>query len=241
MRGQLHRCWILVYRAPLAEVAAELPPELEPVRFGGFGFWNVVVCEVEKMRPKGFPKPLGLNCRQVAYRIHTRRQNPDGTSFEGLYFLRSDCDSRLISSAGNALTEFKFHLSDIGIHENPVATMLSVDAPGASGHATIYYGRPVHLADGSPFESLQEAAEFLKYRPYGLSVNPARGVEVFSVRRDESKWKAAVVTANSDHWDFLDGKHAKLEIAYEVSPIDYEWLPARASSSQGPETKSDSL
>ena len=226
MRGHLRRCWLFHYRAPLEQVCAVLPPELEPVRFGGFGFWNVLVCEVQKIRPKGIPTQLGITFRQVSYRVHARRHCPNSNSIEGLYFVRSDCDSRMISSAGNVLTQFKFHFGKIAINESPVATRLEVDAPNACGQATIHYGRPVRMSCGSPFNSLPEAAEFLRYRPTSLCVN-GRGVERLSVQRDESKWKASLVAVHGTDWDFLKDKETALELAYEIAPIDYEWRPAQ--------------
>ncbi len=106
MEGHLKRCWLFAYRAPLKEVQQYLPPELKPISFAGFGFWNVVVCEVEHMRPRHFPEALGITYRHAAYRIYVRHQNEAGASVDGLYFLRSDCDNSLLASAGNALTQF---------------------------------------------------------------------------------------------------------------------------------------
>lgn len=225
MVGRLRRCWLLAYRAPLDLVSRHLPAPLKPLSFGGYGFWNVVVCEIENMRPRGLPKFMGITYRHAAYRIYVRHLNANGASVEGLYFLRSDCDSPLLAAGGNVLTDFKFHRGDITIAENPLATLLEVEAKGANGHATINYGHHAKLADGSPFQSVQEAGDFLEYTPHGISVTP-RGVEVQPIRRNEADWKPRVVTAHSDHWDYLANEETRLEIAYEVAPIDYEWLPA---------------
>ncbi len=225
MVGRLSRCWLLAYRAPLDLVSRHLPAPLKPLSFGGYGFWNVVVCEVENMRPRKFPKVLGITYRHVAYRIYVRHLNQAGASVEGLYFLRSDCDSPLVAAGGNALTEFKFHTGEITIAENPLATLLEVQATGANGRATINYGHHAKLADDSPFQSVQEAGDFLEYSPHGISVSP-RGVEVLPIQRDEAAWKPRVVAAHSDHWDYLTNEETHLEVAYEVAPIDYEWLPA---------------
>ncbi len=229
MEGRLKRCWLFAYRAPLEEVAKHLPPELKPISFGGFGFWNVVVCEVEHMRPLHFPESLGITYRHAAYRIYVRHHNASGASVDGLYFLRSDCDNPLLAAAGNALTQFKFHLGKIDIRENPVATMMEVDAQGAHGEATISYTRKPTLAEGSPFRSVQEAAEFLEYQPHGISVS-ARGVEVLPVLRNQARWRTSVVTVSGDHWEYLDQVnqgHLPLEVAYELAPIDYVWGAAR--------------
>ncbi|MEM1295597.1 MAG: DUF2071 domain-containing protein [Verrucomicrobiota bacterium] len=227
MVGRLSRCWLLAYRAPLDLVRRHLPAPLKPLSFGGYGFWNVVVCEIENMRPRGLPSIMGITYRHAAYRIYVRHLNDAGTSVEGLYFLRSDCDSPLLTAGGNVLTDFKFHSGDITIAENPLATLLEVKSKGANGQATIHYGHHAKLAEGSPFQSVQEAGDFLEYTPHGISVSPHGGVEVLPIRRNEADWKPRVVAAQSDHWDYLANDETHLEIAYEVAPIDYEWLPAQ--------------
>ncbi len=235
LTGELTRYWSLIYRSPLDLVARQLPPQLKPVSFGGFGFWNVAIFEIAGLRPRGLPKNLGITARFAAYRLHVRHQNKAGASVEGLHFQRCDCcdgDSPILTGASNLLSGFGVHHhrgGDIEIAENPLATRLEVKAAGANGHATIHYGHHAKLAHGSPFHSVQEAGDFLRFAPNALSVNRRGRVQVVTVRRDESAWKPRVVAASSDRWEVLTNAkaQAKLEIAFEVAPIALEWLPAR--------------
>src|SRR5437763_16699429 len=107
--GTLDRCWLFVYQTPIEEARALLPRELEPVTHGGCAFWNVVVCHLRQMRPKPLPAFLGVSYWHVAYRFHVRFRPRSGPPVEGLYFVRSDCDSPLMTWAGNLLTDFNFH------------------------------------------------------------------------------------------------------------------------------------
>ncbi len=110
-----------------------------------------------------------------------------------------------------------------------MGTLLVILAPGANGEATISYTRKPQLSEASPFQSIREAAEFLEYQPHGISVSE-RGVEVLPVVRNQAHWRASVVTTTGDRWEYLDGlsdTEARLEVAYELAPIDYIWESAR--------------
>lgn len=228
VQGRLRRGWIFAYRAPLDRVAAHLPPQLKPLSFGGFGFWNVIVCEVEGIRPSGTPRAFGLTYRHAAYRIYARHDSDQSGSVAGLYYLRSDCDHPIVASAGQLVTDFDFHRGRIELRESPLATVVQVDAPGARGAATVYYGRKLRIPEGSPFQSVQEAAQFLSHRPCGIAVDDGE-VRVLPARRDEAQWKATVVYAGADRWEMLAPDEAVLEVAFEVAPVEYEWLPAQAA------------
>jgi len=230
VQGRLKRAWMFVYRAPLERLARHLPAPLKPLSFAGFGFWNVMIGETEQVRPLGAPRSLGLTCRHAAYRIYARHDQPGGASVAGLYFLRNDCDHPLVASAGNLFTGFPFHHGRIELRESPLASAIRIDAPGGKGEAVIYYGRKVRRAEGSPFQSVQEAAQFLDYLPGGLVVNEGGEVEVAPARRDETQWRATAVYAGGDRWELLASEGAELELAFEIAPVEYEWLPAHAAA-----------
>jgi hypothetical protein len=105
MKGRIDRCWLFTFQAPEAEARALLPRPLVPVTREGFAFWNVVVCRVEAMRPRGVPGFLGMSYWHVAYRLYARFG-----AEEGLYFVRSDCDSGFMATMGNVMTDFNFHM-----------------------------------------------------------------------------------------------------------------------------------
>lgn len=57
--GKLPKTWLFAYRTPVAVARGLLPPQLEPVVFGGWAYWNVVVSRIEAMRLRGFPALSG--------------------------------------------------------------------------------------------------------------------------------------------------------------------------------------
>lgn len=221
--GRLERCWLFAYRAPAEAMRRILPTPLEPLTRGGCAFWNVVVCQVRGMRPKGFPALVGVSYWHVAYRLYVRLPLPSGEAVEGLYFVRSDCDHALMSLAGNLLTDFRFHTAPISVRATPDAVEIQVASRDAPAHARLVSSAAPMLAPGSPFGSPQEAAAFLAYEPYGLSLSATGDANVIHVTRDEHAWRSHQMCVESAEWAFFAGQDVQLEACYAVEPIAYQW------------------
>ncbi|HZH98117.1 MAG TPA: DUF2071 domain-containing protein [Fimbriimonadaceae bacterium] len=214
MRGRIERCWLFCFRVEPDRVRGLVPEPLELVTRGGWAFYNVVVSELSHMRPWFLPRFLGMSYTHVAYRLMVRWQ-----AVEGLYFLRSDVDSSLVAKAGNLLTDFRMHVARVRIGSTP--TSIRVEAPGAALEATIFPQGP-QLAAGSPFQSIREAEQFLKYKPAAL-VRSANGVDVLRIGRNEQDWKSRLARVENGRFEFLGEPCPPLELCFEVDTIDYQW------------------
>lgn len=223
MVGTIERCWLFTYQTPAEEARALVPRELELVTRDGCAFWNIVVCQLRAMRPKGLPAFLGVSYWHVAYRFYVRFHPESGPPFEGLYFIRSDCDSRLMAWMGNLLTDYHFHPAVIAVSEQAPLLHITIQSPDCPALATLDRLRPPQLPAHSLFSSLEEAAAYLKYKPIGISLNTAGRANVVAIRRDEAAWKSRLVHVISADWRFFEGKSVRPEICYEVAPIDYQW------------------
>jgi len=229
MVGTIDRCWLFTYQTPEADAQRLLPYPLLPVTYRGSAFWNVVVCHVDGMRPKGAPKALGMCYWHVAYRLYvryptgTRVRTPDspvvdGPEIQGLYFVRSECDSKLMAMAGNIMTDFNFHTAEITVDNGRI----DVDGADCQGHTVVSESAPSALPPYSAFDHLDQAARFLKYKPFGISVDTHGTGNIVRIVRDERAWHARLVEAQAD-WSFFADKDVRPEICYEVDPIDYQW------------------
>lgn len=222
MRGTIDQCWLLALRADYDQLAAELTKPLEPVSFGGYGYLNVVVSHLSQMRPQGFPGFLGFSYWHVAYRIYARFRD-----IEGLAFLRSDADSPLMVWAGNLLSSFAFHQAKVVVD----GAMLEVSSEEAPLRIALDRAAPVTLPNGSPFIRPEAAAEALKYKPVGLSVEGDR-VDVLRITRDEAEWRSRLIQVSEASIPYLDRFAPTLEICYEVEPIEYRWNRAERFRAQ---------
>jgi hypothetical protein len=223
MLGTISRCWLFAYRTRADDIKYLLPPELEPVQHHDYAFWNVVVCQVQNMRPKLVPLPVGVTYWHVAYRLYVRLHMRPNETVEGLFFLRSDCDNALMSFAGNILTDFNFHSARVCVSEESQSTEIKITAPGGDAYARINSTNTPKLSVSSAFNSLEEASQFLKYKPNGISISSRNQASVVRIVRDEEAWRSRLVDVAEARWSFFDDKKVDLEICYEVEPISYQW------------------
>lgn len=224
MWGKMKQCWLFTYHTPVEAVKDLLPAPLELVTYRNHAFWNVVVCQVQ-MRPYPLPLPpvASFNYWHVAYRLYAKVELKNGQKIEGLYLLRSECDSRFIAFGGNLITNFNFHYAQVGVQRTPQRTELNIKSPDAAGQAYLSEKKMEQLPVNSVFDTLGDAAVFLKYKPFGLHVDRKGQTRVAVIKRDENAWRSKLVQTESVRWDFLAGRPVTPEICYEVEPHDCHW------------------
>jgi hypothetical protein len=227
MRGTITRCWLFTYQTPATEAQTFLPSHLELVMHEGCAFWNIVVCRIESMRPKPVAGWLGVHYWHVAYRLYVRFHPRSGPPVEGLHFLRSDCDSRLIAVAGNLMTDFNFHTAPVVVYEDRDAIAIDVKSPDMPAQAILRPQVPAQLPSHSAFSSLDEATAFLKYKPRGISVESSGTANIVQIVRQEEAWLSKLVSVENAQWSFFRGKNVRPEICYQVNPIRYQWNRGR--------------
>ena len=223
VRGSIRRCWLFSWRTPEAQARSLVPAPMQLVTRDGFAFWNVVVCEMAAMRPAPLPAWIGLGYWHVAYRLHVRVREEGGRDLEGLYFVRSDCDHRLVAGLGNVLTDFRFRTARITVARSATSVEGQISASDAPARFRIDRTVAPILAAGSPFTDLAEAAAFLKYKPRAFSPLTPGAVNAVQVVRDERAWHSRVVSVTEQDWNFFTDREATPELCTEVEPIDYQW------------------
>lgn len=229
MVGRLSECLLITYRTPSESVEHLVPAPLQMVTRDRWAFWNIVACRIEKMRPIGAPHLFGMSYYHVAYRLYVRAACAGGEVIEGLYFVRSDADNFLVSELGNLASDFRFHTAAIKHFEDAGRLIFEVRNSGTDARLCVNVEEEPGIARDSCFASMKEAAQFLKYRPLGLSCEDGwlRVAEVF---RDESKWKETPVSIEEARWSLFDRlaqNETALELATRVAPIDYRWRLGR--------------
>jgi hypothetical protein len=236
MLGRITDCFLLAYRTPLSTVRDLVPPPLELITHRGYAFWNIVLCRVENMRPSLAPKLCGMSYHHVAYRLYVRARTASGQLLDGLYFVRSDADSRFVSLGGNVMTDFQFHPALIDVTRHGPEQRWCVQSRDGVGDASILIANATPTRPASIFDSEKSAADFLKYRPRGLSVAFPR-LRIAEVFRDESRWLEEEVDIREAHWRFFNSigqNNLALERATRVAPIDYRWRLGRTERLEAP-------
>jgi hypothetical protein len=217
---------VLAYALPARTLEPLLPPTLEPDRHRDVGFVAAAFVQTERMRPSFFPPALGLSFLLGGYRIFVRVAGRP--SLRGLYILRSDSDSRVLTFFGNLLTSYRYRTVDGWCRcENGI---LEVELrPGVRISADLT-GRPAPLPPGSPFATLAEARRFAGPLPYTFHHEPETGL-LLGVRGVRSAWNPEPVAVDVGELAFFTaerfGVEPALANAFYVGDIDYRWERGR--------------
>ena len=230
MQGRLDPCFLLSYAVPERSVVSLLPQGLHPLTYRGFAFLNIVISRILRMRPAGIPSSLGLTYWHIAYRLHASADLSSNQTIAGLYFLRSDIDQYLPVIPGNALTDFRFHKASIrSVMDQDSIRLKVARTPDAIADAGLAIEMTPSGEDeiASPFRTVGEREQILKYAPFGLSVDRSgRWLKVAEVQREEGNWEERRVRVQAANWEYLKRTipgEARLVRATQVMPIDYRW------------------
>jgi Uncharacterized conserved protein (COG2071) len=234
MQGRLDPCFLLSYATPEEAVDGLLPKGINPLTYQGFAFLNIVISRILRMRPMRIPATFGLSYWHIAYRLYASVDLAPDKTITGLYFLRSDIDRSLMIIPGNALTDFRFHKASIRTSANDVLIRLKItQTPDeiADAEVVIETSATGEDAISSPFHTVREREQILKYAPFGLSIDRSgHWLKIAEVQRDEGKWEERQVRVQMADWQYLKrtipGK-ARLVRATQVMPIDYRWRIGR--------------
>lgn len=234
MNGMLSECILLAYRTSIESARRFLPEGLELITYQGHAFWNIVICEGKQMRLPGMPAWMGMQCRHIAFRLYVKACTQENEWIEGLYFVHSDTDQPFLWAFGNQTSDFNFHPAMIKIEDKPDRVTALLEGRLGSRSAGTLIATPEEqfsLEPDSCFESEQAAAQFLKYSPYGLSVDShGKMLKLAEVFREEAAWKETSLQVSISEWSFFQQHQIQditLERATRVTPISYIWRLGR--------------
>ena len=225
MTTVFRHCLLANYAITPQALAAVLPAPLVPDLASGRAWLSVVIADMRRMRPAGVPAALGVSYRQVVYRAVVRC----GSS-RGVYFLRSDADSRVMNTGGNLLSFFRFHHATVAWTrdlDQQRVTVASSDGT-ADIDLTLGTGALRALPAGCAFPALAQAREhlvdlFTAYHPQ----DGRRRIDVVRIKRED--WQIAVLPVLSARCAFLEGagpipaRHTRLDSVFATQDLPYYW------------------
>jgi hypothetical protein len=133
-------------------------------------FIAIAMVQSQKMRPRGWPKAAGQDYMLIGYRVFVRYKTRAGQHLRGLKILRSDVNSHLVATAGNAMTHYNFHYSKIKWQrDNAAITLTSKPSDKLTTLDVKAHLNSIgddYLPDTSPFANLREALKFAGPMPF---------------------------------------------------------------------------
>lgn len=237
MKGRLDPCLLLSYSVPAEQlrrqVRRQVPAGLELVERNGLAFWNVVVCQVNGLRPWFLPRPAGVTCAMLGVRLHVRARLEDGSDLDGLHFVETHIN-RFVNVA-DRFGDFRFFQSK-GIlvrgtrslgPDRPLAPLVAWDDPEWELLVEAYPLSSPAAASQARYAP-SDAESLFRYRPVSMAVAAPGVLRLTEVVRDESRWRETPAAVEPETpLQKLVGPDARLERAVLVDPIDYVWRLGR--------------
>ncbi|MBI3943230.1 MAG: DUF2071 domain-containing protein [Chloroflexi bacterium] len=245
MQTIFQECYLVNFAIDPEVLQRALPPAIEPDLHQGRAYLSIVIAVMHKIRPAFLPERLGITYHQVVYRAVVRYQGK-----RGVYFLRSDADNFFMSLAGDWLTFFRFHYSQITYRkerdrkEHQCATFRLQPGDKAPAGIDALYDlgqKSKEMPPASHFSSLAEAQDFLVELFTAYGYDPLSGkVDFVNIKRGE--WHIDVVPDVRAEYTFMQDSplfppgSAQLDSVFYATHMPYYWyrLNTHRERSEGP-------
>ncbi|MEM8900129.1 MAG: DUF2071 domain-containing protein, partial [Bacteroidota bacterium] len=185
-----------------------------------WAFIAVALVQTEDLRPRGFPRWMGIDFFLIGYRIFVRFTTQEGKRLRGLYILKSETNKRRMEVLGNIFTHYQYTTTDIQQSENTIQSTRS-----GFNIRTDETDSVVSLPEGSPFKDWKEARRFAGPLPHTFSWLKEPN-QVLIIRGIRQSWKPQPVNISEYQISFLEQlnlPNIRLASAFEIRNIPYHW------------------
>ena len=118
--GVIDRRILINYQIDRDVLVRFLPKPFKPKLIKGKGIAGICLIRLKDIRPKGFPKSLGISSENGAHRIAVEWEE-NGVKKEGVYIPRRDTSSRINAWAGGRIFPGIHHLANFEVQESKMA------------------------------------------------------------------------------------------------------------------------
>jgi len=227
--GIIRRRILLNYRIAPDVVESILPEAFSPKLVRGHSIAGICLIRLEHIRPKGFPRFIGISSENSAHRIAVEWNHEDGTRREGVFVPRRDTDSKLNSFAGGRLFPGVHHLSQFNVDDH--GKHISVRVDSGRPEAPLVELKVYHsdeFPSGSVFSSLSESSDFFEAGCVGYSSRP-NSCRLDGLLLKVPDWKVSVVdteyikSAYFDDTSIFPRGSIEFDHALLMRDIPHEW------------------
>jgi len=116
VHGVIRRRLLVNFRVEPAVVQRHLPPPFRPKLHEGQAVAGICLIRLEQIRPKRFPRLMGLSSENAAHRVAVVWDDAAG-SHEGVYIPRRDTGSLLTHLSGGRIFPGEHHRAAFRVQE----------------------------------------------------------------------------------------------------------------------------
>ena len=168
MHGVIRRRLLVNFRVDPAVAQAQLPSPFQPKLHAGYAVGGICLIRLEGIRPKRFPKLLGLSSENAAHRFAVTWSDSAG-EHEGVYIPRRDSASLLNHWAGGRLFPGEHHLARFTVTDSDDQVSIDMSSNDRAVSVRVTAATVAEFTVGSIFQSLEEASGFFEPGSLGYS------------------------------------------------------------------------
>lgn len=224
IKGIMDRRILINYQVDKEVLENYLPKPFTPKLVNGKGIAGICLMRLKEIRPKGFPKQIGISSENGAHRIAVE-WNENGKLKEGVYIPRRDTSSRFNSLIGGTIFPGIHHLAKFTVNEsngNYNVAFISNDET----YLSIEASETNNWNKESVFENLNCVSDFFKNGAIGYSPdkNGFDGLELKAYN-----WKVSLLEVKKvqssffENTDIFPKGSVKFDNALLMTDIKHEW------------------
>ena len=166
--GVIERRVLVNYRVEPAALRAILPECFRPQVVNGYGIAGICLIRLGQIRPRGFPRWLGIGSENAAHRIAVQ-WDEGGETHRGVYVMRRDTNSRLNALAGGRIFPGVHHRAAFRVRESERRLELNIKSNDGDLAVDLVASLTHGWPSTSVFASLADASAFFEAGSLGYS------------------------------------------------------------------------
>lgn len=225
IQGLIERRILVNYRVDEEVLKAYLPKPFRPKLVNGKGIAGICLIRLRFIRPKGFPKFLGISSENGAHRIAVEWIE-NGKIKEGVFIPRRDTSSKLNAMAGGFIFPGIHHLTAFKNKETYGEYEVSFQSQDNTG---LYVkAKEANVWNGdSVFSNIDQASAFFEQGSVGYSPykNKFEGLELKT-----KTWEVSALDVEQVQSSFFDDEQVfpegtvVFDNALLMKNIEHEWV-----------------
>lgn len=228
LQAVIKRRILVNFRATPGVAANMIPHPFRPKLHQGHAIVGVCLIRLEEVRPKSWPKFLGISSENAAHRVAVEWTDGQGKLCEGVYIPRRDTGSWLNHWAGGRFFPGEHHLARFAVKEDGKHIDFGMNARDGQVGVQVSGEEADTLPADSCFASLAEASAYFENGSLGYSAtrDPGRldGLRLKTIHWRVSALRVSKVYSSlfADRARFPEGS-VIFDHALLMRDIPHEW------------------
>ena len=230
VHGIIRRRLLVNFRVDAEVMQRALPSPFRPKLYGGYAVAGICLIRLENIRPRRFPRLLGVSSENAAHRVAVVWDSGEATR-EGVFIPRRDSGSLLNYVAGGRIFPGEHHRARFNVSDDGNHLALVMESADRKVRVEVRGTTASALPATSVFPLLGEASDFFKAGSLGYSAtHEARRLDGISLHTPN--WSVApfeiehVYSSYFSNPELFPSGTVKFDCALVMRDVAHEWRAA---------------